>query len=88
MVPGMLRCTFSNKSNRLSTMQLSFDPTLPAKQLARAALLQGRATPGMAGMMAGLLGVGGSGAYPDIGKGADVAARYVLSIVMLKAAVT
>lgn len=86
MVPGMLRCTFSNKSNRLSSMQLSFDPTLPARQLARAALLQGRATPGMAGMMAGMMG--GAGGYPDIGKGVDAAARCVLSIVILKVAVT
>ncbi|CAN0028519.1 unnamed protein product, partial [Laminaria digitata] len=59
LVPGMLKCTFSTKSNRLSTVQFSFDPTVPARQLARAAMLQGRATPGMAGMVAGMLGMGG-----------------------------
>lgn len=59
LVPGMLKATFSTKSNRLCSVQLSFDPTVPARQLARAAMLQGRATPGMAGMMAGMLGMGG-----------------------------
>ncbi|CAM9580480.1 unnamed protein product [Sphacelaria rigidula] len=34
----MLRCTFSTKTNRLSSLHLSFDPTVPAKQLARANL--------------------------------------------------
>lgn len=55
----MLKVGFSAKSNRLSSVQFSFDPTVPARQLARAAMLQGRATPGMAGMMAGMLGMGG-----------------------------
>ena len=55
----MLKATFSTKSNRLCSVQFSFDPTVPARQLARAAMLQGRATPGMAGMMAGMLGMGG-----------------------------
>ncbi|CAM9845366.1 unnamed protein product, partial [Hapterophycus canaliculatus] len=59
LVPGMLKASFSAKSNRLCSVQFSFDPTVPAKQLARAAMLQGRATPGMAGMMAGMLGMGG-----------------------------
>lgn len=59
LVPGMLKASFSAKSNRLCSVQFSFDPTVPARQLARAAMLQGRATPGMAGMMAGMLGMGG-----------------------------
>ncbi|CAM9936626.1 unnamed protein product, partial [Ascophyllum nodosum] len=63
----MLRCTFNTKSNRLSSLHMSFDPSLPARQLARAAMLQGRATTGMAGMMAGLLGIGGSAGVASSG---------------------
>lgn len=66
----MLKCTFSTKSNRLSTVQFSFDPTVPARQLARAAMLQGRATPGMAGMVAGMLGMGGVDVTAAMGGGA------------------
>eukprot|EP00904_Undaria_pinnatifida_P002001 jgi/Undpi1/11801/HiC_scaffold_4.g01500.m1 len=69
LVPGMLKCTFSTKSNRLSTVQFSFDPTVPARQLARAAMLQGRATPGMAGMVAGMLGMGGVDVPSVMGRG-------------------
>ncbi len=75
----MLKATFSAKSNRLCSVQFTFDPTVPARQLARAAMLQGRATPGMAGMMAGMLGMGGVDVSSLVGaKGAPTnsARRY------------
>ena len=42
---------------------------MPARQLARAAMLQGRATPGMAGMVAGMLGMGGVDVPSVMGRG-------------------
>lgn len=75
LVPGMLQCTFSAKSNRLSSLQFSFDPTVPARQLARASMLQGRTSPGMAGMMAGMLGMGGVDGSAAIGPSPDTAGR-------------
>lgn len=80
LVPGMLKATFSSKSNRLCSVHFTFDPTVPARQLARAAMLQGRATPGMAGMMAGMLGMGGvdvSSLVAPKGATPNAARRYV-----------
>lgn len=57
MVPGMLRCTFSTKSNRLSSLHMLFDPTVPARQLARASL-QGRSTQEVASTMQAVTGGG------------------------------
>lgn len=70
LVPGMLRCTFSTKSNRLSSVHLSFDPTVPAKQLARAKL--------GTRLMQGMMGSAGSGP-PQAGAGGDAPGTRVLS---------